>query len=168
MFKCIRGRCSENLISKLKFKKYNCRPDDYLKLETPKVSTKYGRRTFQYAGPRLWNTLPLNLRTEEDIVKFKGQLKTLLFTETERLRRTAFQYEWMTHGRAHLYRGDLGHREVALYKNTIIINIIILNDNCCGHKGSCLCCSHLNDYNRYVRYLSYSDESCHGWGWKTY
>ena len=37
VFKCIGGICSENLISKLKFKKYNCRPDDYLKLETEKV-----------------------------------------------------------------------------------------------------------------------------------
>ena len=61
VFKCIRGICSENLISKLKFKKYNCRPDDYLKLETEKVFTKFGRRTFAYAGPRLWNSLPLNL-----------------------------------------------------------------------------------------------------------
>ena len=80
-------------MSKLKFKKYNCRPDDYLKLETRKVSSKFGRRTFEYAGPRLWNSLPLNLRTEEKIVRFKGQLKTLLFTDTERLKRTAFQYE---------------------------------------------------------------------------
>ena len=93
VFKCIRGMCSENLMSKLKFKKYNCRPDDYLKLETRKVSSKFGRRTFEYAGPRLWNSLPLNLRTEEKIVRFKGQLKTLLFTDAERLKRTAFQYE---------------------------------------------------------------------------
>ena len=93
VFKCIRGMCSENLMSKLKFKKYNCRPDDYLKLETRKVSSKFGRRTFEYAGPRLWNSLPLNLRTEENIVRFKGQLKTLLFTDAERLKRTAFQYK---------------------------------------------------------------------------
>ena len=93
VFKCIRGICSENLIAKLKFKNYNCRPDDYLKLETGKVSTKFGRRTFAYAGPRLWNSLPLKLRTEEDIVKYKGQLKTLLFTDTERIKRKAFQYE---------------------------------------------------------------------------
>ena len=93
VFKCIRGICSENLISKLKFKKYNCRPDDYLKLETEKVLTKFGPRTFAYAGPRLWNSLPLNLRTEEDIVKYKGQLKTLLFTNTESVKRKAFKYE---------------------------------------------------------------------------
>ena len=76
VFKCLHGMCSENLISKLKYKKYNCRPDDHLKLETRKVSTKYGRRTFEYAGPRLWNSLPLHLRTEEDLGRFKGKLKT--------------------------------------------------------------------------------------------
>ena len=93
VFKCVHGTCSENLISKLKFKKYNCRPDDYLQLETRKVSTKYGRRTFEYAGPRLWNTLPLKIRTEEDIGSFKRQIKTLLFTDTEKFKRAAFQYE---------------------------------------------------------------------------
>ena len=93
VFKCIRGMCSENLVSKLKFKKYHCRPDDYLKLETGKVLTKFGRRTFEYAGPRLWNSLPLNIRTEEDIEKYKRQLKTLLFTDAETIKRKAFQYE---------------------------------------------------------------------------
>ena len=61
VFKCIHGICSENLISKLKFKKCNCRLDDYVKLETEKVFTRFGLRTFAYAGPRLWNSLPLNL-----------------------------------------------------------------------------------------------------------
>ena len=68
-------------------------PDDYLKLDTGKVSTKVGRRTFAYAGPRLWDSLPLNLRTEEDNVKYKGQLKILLFTDTERIKRKVFQYD---------------------------------------------------------------------------
>ena len=92
VFKCIHGVCSTNLIEKLKYKKYFCRPEDYLKLETTKVTTKYGRRTFGYAGPRLWNALPLEIRTEEEIGCFKRKVKTLLFTDKD-FERKAFPYE---------------------------------------------------------------------------
>ena len=80
-------------VRKLTFKRYNCRPGDYLQLETRKVSTKYGRRTFEYSGPRLWNVLPLHIRTEGDIESYKRQVKTLLYQDTEGFKRTAFQYE---------------------------------------------------------------------------
>ena len=92
VYKCINGMCSANLSQKLKYKKFNCRPDDYLQLETIRVSTKYGRRTFAYAGPRFWNALPLEIRSEEKIESFKRQIKTLLFTDTEGLKRKAFRY----------------------------------------------------------------------------
>ena len=38
-----------------------------------------GDRTFRCAAPRLWNTLPRDLREEPDIDKFKSSLKTFLF-----------------------------------------------------------------------------------------
>ena len=91
VYKCINGICSNNLSQKLKYKKFMCRPEDYLQLETTKVSTKYGRRTFAYAGPRLWNALPLKTRTEEKIESFKVQVKTLLFTDTEGFKKKAFR-----------------------------------------------------------------------------
>ena len=62
-------------------------------LETRKVKTKYGRRTFEYAGCRLWNALPLNVRMEEKIENFKKQIKTLLFKDTEGFKRKAFLYD---------------------------------------------------------------------------
>ena len=73
--------------------KYHCCPDDYLKPETGRLLTKFGHRTFEYARPRLRNSLPLKVRTEEDIENYKRQLKTLHFTDTERIKRKAFQYE---------------------------------------------------------------------------
>ena len=69
-----------------------CPPEDYLQLETRKVSTKYGKRTFEYAGPRLWNALPLNIRTEEEIEKYKSQVKTILFTDATQFKKKAFMY----------------------------------------------------------------------------
>ena len=93
VYKCIRGLCTANLTQKLKYKKYNCRLGDYLMLETRNVKTKYGRRTFEYAGCRLWNALPLDVRMEEKIDNFKKQIKTLLFKDTEGFKRKAFLYD---------------------------------------------------------------------------
>ena len=76
----------------LMYKGLNGRPDDYLKLETPNFKTKYGLWLFEYNGSRLWNALPLNIRTEENIEVYKTKLKTLLFEGHEQLKRSAFKY----------------------------------------------------------------------------
>ena len=39
VYKCIHGQCSKNL--QIKYKSHNCRPQDYLLLETRRVETKY-------------------------------------------------------------------------------------------------------------------------------
>ena len=90
VYKAIYGMCSENLV--VRYKQYNCRPNDFLLLETKVVKTKYGKRTFDYAGPRLWNALPLDVRTIDSIDTFKKKLKTILFKDTEGLKRQAFPY----------------------------------------------------------------------------
>ena len=77
------------------FKAYNCRPQDYLLLETRAAKTKYGKRTFDYAAPSHWNALPLEVRMEENIDKFKGQIKTMLFDGTEELKQRALMYNWV-------------------------------------------------------------------------
>ena len=63
-------------------------------LEPKHAKTKYGQRTFDYAAPRLWNALPVEIRSEEDVVKFKGMIKTLLFNGTDELKTKAFKYTW--------------------------------------------------------------------------
>ena len=78
---------------KLTYKSFNGRPDDYLKLETPNFNTKYGKRLFEYNGSRLWNALPLVVRMEEDIEKYKKHVKTILFAGHNELKRTAYKYQ---------------------------------------------------------------------------
>ena len=90
VYKVVKVVCSNNLM--VSYKLYNCRPNDYLMLETRSVKTKYGRRTFEYAGPRLWNALPLELRMMDSIETFKKQLKTLLFKDAIGLKQRAFKY----------------------------------------------------------------------------
>ena len=61
-------------------------------LETKGPRSKYGWRTFEYTAPRLWNALPIEIRTEGDLVKFKKSVKTLLFKGTEQFKQRAFKY----------------------------------------------------------------------------
>ena len=53
-------------------------------LEVPKVKTKYyGERAFAYAGPTVWNRLPVSLRGHDlTLSAFKRDLKTFLFDLT--------------------------------------------------------------------------------------
>ena len=88
--KVIIGKCSENL--QVKYKSHCCRPQDMLMLETKPAVTEYGRRTFDYVAPRLWNALPPEIRSEEDTDSFKKSVKTLLFNGTEELKKIAFKY----------------------------------------------------------------------------
>ena len=90
VYKRVNGRSPNNL--NINYKMHNCRPDDYLLLATKKVNTVYGRRTFEYAGPKLWNALPLDVRTEENIDVFKKRVKTILFADSDGFCKKAFCY----------------------------------------------------------------------------
>ena len=41
--------------------------------------TRLGDRSFDVAGPRLWNKLPASLRSSDSFCQFRRQLKTFLF-----------------------------------------------------------------------------------------
>ena len=90
VYKGIQGTSSKNI--QLDFKPHNCRPEDFLMLKTKFFKTSYGRRTFAYNAPRLWNALPLHIRTEESLDVFKKAVKTLLFQDTEGFKSKAFRY----------------------------------------------------------------------------
>ena len=89
VYKVLRGQ----FYMKLNYKRFNGRPEEYLMLETPNFQTKFGKRLFEYNGSRLWNALPVRIRSEENIDVYKKSLKTLLFTDHEQLKRTAFKYQ---------------------------------------------------------------------------
>ena len=48
-------------------------------LVVPKCRVKYGERSFSYAGPKLWNALPGDIRDSTSLTDFKQRLKTFLF-----------------------------------------------------------------------------------------
>ena len=45
----------------------------------PKTRRKFGCQSFAVAAPKLWNDLPVNIRTTTSIVSFRSSLKTHLF-----------------------------------------------------------------------------------------
>ena len=51
-------------------------------LSVPSVSSEFGRRSFSFAAPDLWNRLPIDLRCSSSLDSFKRQLKTHLFTHS--------------------------------------------------------------------------------------
>ena len=50
------------------------------RLFVPRINTNYGKRSFHYSAPSLYNSLPNELKQVTDIQRFKKKLKTHLFT----------------------------------------------------------------------------------------
>ena len=58
------------------------RSADMSLLAVPRVNLeRFGRRAFSCAGPSLWNYLPCVLRTQQDVERFRRDLKTYLFKQ---------------------------------------------------------------------------------------
>ncbi len=55
--------------------------DNGLLLVVPRTATRIGERAFSSAAPRLWNSLPLSIRSASSLDTFKSRLKTHLFKQ---------------------------------------------------------------------------------------
>ena len=82
VFKILQGRAPEYLTELITI--YNpgrsLRSNGSLILNVPRSNTKsWGDRAFSIAGPRIWNSLPIELRMITNIEEFKSRLKTHLF-----------------------------------------------------------------------------------------
>ena len=50
-----------------------------LKLMIPSVTSRHGKRSFSYIGPKIYNNLPAHITSAENTKQFKVLLKTFLF-----------------------------------------------------------------------------------------
>ena len=56
------------------------RSSNYLSFDLPRFNSQSrGERSFSFAAPSVWNSLPLNVRSAPDISEFRSLLKTHLF-----------------------------------------------------------------------------------------
>ena len=56
------------------------RSADYQLLDQPRCATAFGGRAFAVTAPRIWNAIPLDIRSAPSVDAFRRQLKTYLFT----------------------------------------------------------------------------------------
>ena len=90
-FKALNGHCPSYLSSLLHpcDARYNIRSVTHNRLKQPKSRLcNYGDQSFSVVAPRLWNSLPNQIRRCTPIPDFKKQLKTYLFTQ---------HFQWMQH-----------------------------------------------------------------------
>ena len=85
-FKAIYGHAPKyinDLILVKQKSNYSLRSNNGLSLISPRVKTlaTLGDRSFTAAAPKLWNSLPLDIRCIESIVTFKKALKTHFFKQ---------------------------------------------------------------------------------------
>ena len=81
-FKAIHGLAPIYLCDLLTFKSslYNLRSSDSILLSMPAARSKtLGDRAFMVTAPRLWNSLPKELRAITNVNSFKAHIKTYLF-----------------------------------------------------------------------------------------
>ena len=55
------------------------RSSSQLLLAVPSIKSSAGRRSFSFAAPKVWNSLPLNIRSSTSLTSFGSSLKTFLF-----------------------------------------------------------------------------------------
>ena len=57
----------------------NLRSSSQHLLTIPRIDSAAGRRSFSFAAPQVWNSLPLQLRLSTSLTSFRSLLKTHLF-----------------------------------------------------------------------------------------
>ena len=86
VFKCLNDNAPYYLREKLQYRRYSrsLRSVSNMLLKEPRSYTKtYGDRAVSNMAPRLWNSLPHDLRNLSTVENFKKRLKTCLFTKGE-------------------------------------------------------------------------------------
>ncbi|PIK35183.1 putative RNA-directed DNA polymerase from mobile element jockey-like, partial [Apostichopus japonicus] len=79
VYKCIHGMAPAYLSDDLSFQvntRYTLRSSNTLTVPRTKLKT-YGDRAFPSAGPKLWNGLPISVRSSPTLSQFKSCLKTI-------------------------------------------------------------------------------------------
>ena len=81
MFKCVRGTAPDylrNLVITTHNRVLHSMTNSLLPISRHKLS-QVQNSSFKSVGPRLWNTLPIELHEEQNLETCKSKLKTVLF-----------------------------------------------------------------------------------------
>ena len=80
-FKALHGNSPSYLTDLVSLNKptRNLRSASLHLLAVPRIDSSAGRRSFSFAAPHVWNSLPLTLRSSTSLASFRSSLKTYLF-----------------------------------------------------------------------------------------
>ena len=87
VYKCITSVAPESIIELIHIKDAT-----RLTLVYKNYLSSHARKSFSYIAPKLWNNLPDNIRFSPTLVKFKSQLKYLLFNNFCSYKKAVFKY----------------------------------------------------------------------------
>ena len=84
VYKCIHKLAPQyliNLLSPQRRSSYRLRSsEDTTILHVPRINSKRGEASFDFCGPKIWNSLPSHVRLCTSVESFKKKLKTHLFS----------------------------------------------------------------------------------------
>src|ERR1700722_12547913 len=82
-FKIIHGLAPYYLCELIRYRStsHDLRSINDVMLDVPKSKSSIGSRAFVFSAPKLWNSLPYDVRTCVSLTTFKSKLKTFLFRE---------------------------------------------------------------------------------------
>jgi hypothetical protein len=87
MYKCMNGLAPEYLTEFFKkwssVNNYTLRSTSLDNLHVQKPNTNFGKRSFQYSGIILWNSLPLTLKECKNLELFKRHCSIYLLNKQE-------------------------------------------------------------------------------------
>ena len=64
------------------------------RLFEPRTNCKLGERAFEHSAPRLYNKLPSELKDIQDEMRFKKELKTLMFIRSYDIEETTIRADY--------------------------------------------------------------------------
>ena len=78
MYKCLNGLVPNYLQNLFTHRctSYNLRNQEY-KITLPKPRTDFLKRSFSYSGAKLWNDLPLSIRSSSSLAQFKREINLI-------------------------------------------------------------------------------------------
>ena len=84
VFRCLQGNAPRYLVDHVVptpsvGRRSGLRSADTLTLDVPRTRLSFGDRAFCVAGPRAWNSLPIQVRSAQSLYTFRKLLKTFLF-----------------------------------------------------------------------------------------
>ena len=81
IFKCLMYHDNFTWFKFYENTRYDTRASSRLNLEIPRYRTSHSRQSIALAGPKIWNTIPLEIKSQDSYDSFKRSIKMYLLQQ---------------------------------------------------------------------------------------